>query len=663
MAEARKPSTFKLPLYPHDPNTKPDNVNCEILFDEESVEDQDELDLDSESLESCDEEFINEWDEYENGEWERDLEAIDMDINLDVKLDDEKSCDQPSTVKPASPVSLKLRRPSHLESRGNTRSISGPCLRPKTSNDNLGDPKEKMHKLWELDFYTELSTNELEQIEYSVKKDQTTVLNASPNRLIAHVLMEINERIENGIEWEEAVQYRSFAHVIMVTFIWFTTPKDLLLKLLSIYSTPPLEEISNFIPHMAVRKAICAMIMNWMRCRPEDFDSNSQLQRICGDFMTKNTIGGTHETDRSVLPSDLQKLNSYRISGHYLPTKSNGKGDSITADIPIPEYEKEKEDTNENESDSNSGSSEKVEEECQSQKCLDLLDNQLKILAKQIVHFDHKMFAAIKLEEFLSRAWTRPRCAESVLKAPNIYSSINLFNNVTLWVTSTILKGETATARAHILTRFIKLAQKLLDNKSFNFLMAVHSSINHITIQRLKLTLDKLDKKTNDMLNSLNDILTPDSNYIAYRDKISAVSHDEHCIPYLGVILRDLTFLDDAHATINADGRINCLKLQILGDIFCPMRQWQLLPPPYEYLTDMCELIRVMLRPQQTADELYKISQEREVKKKLTEGSDRYKDWKQKSSYMKGHLKEPNTSPIILNSPSYSDLYGSDLPN
>ncbi|XP_054456167.1 ras guanyl-releasing protein 3 isoform X3 [Anoplopoma fimbria] len=71
---------------------------------------------------------------------------------------------------------------------------------------------------------------------------------------------------------------------------------------------------------------------------------------------------------------------------------------------------------------------------------------------------------------------------------PTLERSIALFNGVSQWVQLMVLSKLTPQTRAEVITKYIHVAQKLLQLQNFNTLMAVVGGLSHSSISRLKET-------------------------------------------------------------------------------------------------------------------------------------------------------------------------------
>lgn len=77
------------------------------------------------------------------------------------------------------------------------------------------------------------------------------------------------------------------------------------------------------------------------------------------------------------------------------------------------------------------------------------------LLADNISVLEHVLLKNIRPSEFIKQAWNKP---EKEKKAPNILKYITWFNKISRWVSTEILKRETAEARSVVIAKMIEMA-------------------------------------------------------------------------------------------------------------------------------------------------------------------------------------------------------------
>ncbi|XP_023674547.1 ras-specific guanine nucleotide-releasing factor RalGPS2-like isoform X1 [Paramormyrops kingsleyae] len=189
--------------------------------------------------------------------------------------------------------------------------------------------------------------------------------------------------------------------------------------------------------------------------------------------------------------------------------------------------------------------------------------------AGQITLMDAPVFKAIQPEELSSCGWSKK---EKHSSAPNAVAFTRRFNQVSFWVVREILHAQTLKIRAEVLSLYIKTAKKLCDINNLHAVMAVVSALQSAPIYRLTKTWALLSRKDRATFDRLAYLMSKEDNYKRLREYISSQSMTS-CIPYLGMYLSDLTYIDSAYPStgsiLESEQRSNLMNniLRIISDL------------------------------------------------------------------------------------------------
>ena len=164
-------------------------------------------------------------------------------------------------------------------------------------------------------------------------------------------------------------------------------------------------------------------------------------------------------------------------------------------------------------------------------------------LARQFTIIESRLFCSIQPEELLALEWTKKFDS----KAVNVKAMSTLSTDLANLVADTILHLEDAKKRAAIIKQWVKIAAKCLELNNYDSLMAIICSLNSSMVMRLKRTWELVSVKTKARLDDLKAITDVGRNYAVLRQRLQ--NHVAPCIPFVGIYLTDLTFIDVGNGT------------------------------------------------------------------------------------------------------------------
>ncbi|TNM92514.1 hypothetical protein fugu_019526 [Takifugu bimaculatus] len=208
--------------------------------------------------------------------------------------------------------------------------------------------------------------------------------------------------------------------------------------------------------------------------------------------------------------------------------------------------------------------------------------------ASQITLMDAPVFKAIQPEELASCGWNRK---EKHSLAPNVVAFTCRFNQVSFWLVREILTAQKLKIRAEILSHFVKIAKKLLELNNLHSLVSVVSALQSAPIFRLSKTWSLISRKDKATFEKLNYLTSKEENYTRMREYMRSLKM-EPCIPYLGIYLLDMIYIDSAYPSsesiMETEQRTNQMNnlLRVMSDqqMSCNYDHLVTLPHVQKYL-------------------------------------------------------------------------------
>lgn len=196
-------------------------------------------------------------------------------------------------------------------------------------------------------------------------------------------------------------------------------------------------------------------------------------------------------------------------------------------------------------------------------------------VAQQLTLMEMEAFACIQPFECLNKAWSRPSGTE---RAKGIKKVIHLSNLLSGWTSSTVLQKTDVNKRALLVRHFIAIACQCRNLNNFSTMTAIVSGLYSSPVHRLRKTWAHVPSLAIQQLHGLNSIMQSTKNFASYRAAMHQVSPP--CIPFLGVYLTDLTFIEDGNPDrLRHDERlINFAKQHMTSEVVREIMIYQSIP-------------------------------------------------------------------------------------
>ena len=146
---------------------------------------------------------------------------------------------------------------------------------------------------------------------------------------------------------------------------------------------------------------------------------------------------------------------------------------------------------------------------------------------------------------------------------PNVMECINNFNKLTSFIMEDILSYDFPKQRAKIMEAWLRVAEYLKYRNDHNDCVAIYSAIHHYIISGLNLTMKEFKSKhVKTLFKEISEYCSFEGNYKVLRENlINCLENDEYYLPYLGMLLRDISFFEANFEYVD-DDLINFEKIE-----------------------------------------------------------------------------------------------------
>ncbi|XP_055301072.1 guanine nucleotide-releasing factor 2 isoform X21 [Sitodiplosis mosellana] len=192
-----------------------------------------------------------------------------------------------------------------------------------------------------------------------------------------------------------------------------------------------------------------------------------------------------------------------------------------------------------------------------------LLDLKSADIAEQMTLLDAQLFQKIEIPEVL--LWAQEQCEE---RSPNLTRFTEHFNKMSYWARSQILKQEDSKDREKHVIKFIKIMKHLRKINNYNSYLALLSALDSAPIRRLE-----WHKTITEGLKEYCALIDSSSSFRAYRQALAETNPP--CIPYIGLVLQDLTFVHIGNQDYLSSGIINFSKRWQQHNIVVNMKRFK----------------------------------------------------------------------------------------
>jgi len=237
-------------------------------------------------------------------------------------------------------------------------------------------------------------------------------------------------------------------------------------------------------------------------------------------------------------------------------------------------------------------------------------------VARQLTLIESGLFKCIQPKECLNQAWNNKKLKHL---APNILNISDRFNEVCNWVATEILRETKLRERGKVLRNFIDIAWECFEINAFSIVQEIIAALNMSSIHRLTATWAELKPRTQARFKALEAAMSREKNYLSPRELLEKCSPP--CVPYLGIFLSDLTFIEDGMPNdLNEEGfpkpLINFNKRRKVAQVIERIVDYQNVPYKFHIVPEIRDYLVGVGAKGWDQDQQYKESLLREPRKK-----------------------------------------------
>jgi len=128
--------------------------------------------------------------------------------------------------------------------------------------------------------------------------------------------------------------------------------------------------------------------------------------------------------------------------------------------------------------------------------------------------------------------------------------------------------------RAQTISRLIHTMNELRSLNNFNSLMQIYTGLHLPVVDHLAETWALVSKADREIMRKIGELMDHRNNYKNYRSALESIE-ETPCIPFISLLLRDLTFIEEDGTMLHGTNRVNFEKMGLLSRIFERLQDWR----------------------------------------------------------------------------------------
>lgn len=240
-------------------------------------------------------------------------------------------------------------------------------------------------------------------------------------------------------------------------------------------------------------------------------------------------------------------------------------------------------------------------------KKLKFLDIDPTEFARQLTIIESRLYGKIRPTECLNKTWQKKLAPGEPDPASNVKALILHSNQLTNWVAQMILTQQDVRRRVIVIKHFVQVADKCRQLNNFSTLTSIISAFMTAPIHRLNRTWNAVNARVMGTLKNMQKLMGSTRNFTEYRDTLHRANPP--CIPFFGVYLTDLTFIEDGiPSLIKKTNLINFAKRAKTAEVIRDIQQYQNVPYPLQPVPELQDYILTNMQSAGDVHEMYDTS-------------------------------------------------------
>lgn len=149
-------------------------------------------------------------------------------------------------------------------------------------------------------------------------------------------------------------------------------------------------------------------------------------------------------------------------------------------------------------------------------------------------------------------------------RAEHIIQMTKRFNDGSRLVVAEIVSRTSMASRVAAIEKWTAVADICRCLHNFNGVLQVCAAFTNAAVFRLRKTWDKVPKTIKQTVNKLQAVVCSDGRFRAMREALHRC--DPPCIPYLGMYLTDLSFIEEGTPDFTPEGLLNFSKMRMVSE-------------------------------------------------------------------------------------------------